>query len=125
MKKKAMSKKVIAIVISAVVAIGGMGVGITYIINSNNQEDAFVSREREYIVRKGNLSAGTNGTGLIKFNEVEWNFKESVTLDEVYVKEGQVVKKGDKLATISLASRSEERRVGKECRIGRTFCFWL
>lgn len=61
-----------------------------------------VNREREYQVTKGNITAGTNGQGSIKFESVNHNFSQSVTIDEIYVKEGQRVSEGDKLASLSV-----------------------
>lgn len=97
---KALSKKTIAIVLGITLITAA---GYTYIkVNrSNNSETELVSREREYKVKRGDITAGTNGSGILKFEQVSQNFKEAVMIDEVFVKEGQRVSKGDKLLSIS------------------------
>ncbi|MEN8077813.1 efflux RND transporter periplasmic adaptor subunit [Clostridioides difficile] len=100
-KYKALSKKTIAIVLATTLVIGTT----SYVyINStkNNKEDSqLVSREREYIVKRGDITAGTTGSGVLKFEQTTQNFGEPVQIDEVFVKEGQEVKKGDKIASVS------------------------
>lgn len=97
---KVLSKKTIVIAIGATLMISGTGYGL-YKVNQPKEAEMMVAREREYPVMRGDITAGTNGSGVIKFQQIDQNFSEAVTIDEVYVKEGQRVKKGDKLASIS------------------------
>lgn len=98
---KALSKKTIAIVIGITVITAATG--YTYIKVNKNNKSAIetVSREREYVVKRGDITAGTNGSGVLKFEQVSQNFKEPAIVGEVFVKEGQRVSKGDKLLSIS------------------------
>lgn len=100
-KYKALSKKTIAIVLGITLITAALGYTYIKANRSNNSETELVSREREYMVKRGDITAGTNGSGILKFEQVLQNFKEAVMIDEVFVKEGQRVSKGDKLLSIS------------------------
>lgn len=100
-KYKALSKRTIAIVLGVILVTTATGYIYFKNVNSNKVDSGMVSREREYVVRRGDLTAGTNGSGVLKFQTVNQNFKESVVIDEVFVKEGERVSKGDKIASIS------------------------
>lgn len=94
-------KKVLTII--SLVAILAIIAGYSAIKNAkdkNSEEE--VNRPREYEVTIGNITAGTNGAGMIKFESVDHNFSQSVTIDEIYVKEGQRVAEGDKLVSLSV-----------------------
>lgn len=73
--------------------------------SENNNE---VARLREYTVTRGNIRSGTNGSGTIKLKEIKQNFENEVIIEELYVSEGQKVKKGDKLAKISMDAIEEK-----------------
>lgn len=100
-KYKALSKKTIAIVLSATLVIGTTSYIYVKSTKNKNESTQLVSREREYVVKRGDITAGTSGSGVLKFEQITQNFEESVVIDEVFVKEGQTVKKGDKIASIS------------------------
>lgn len=94
-------KKVLTII--SLVAILAITAGYSAIKNAkdkNSEEE--INRPREYEVTIGNITAGTNGSGMIKFESVDHNFSQSVTIDEIYVKEGQRVAEGDKLVSLSV-----------------------
>ncbi|MBS5949021.1 MAG: efflux RND transporter periplasmic adaptor subunit [Clostridium sp.] len=94
-------KKVLTII--SLVAILAIIAGYSAIKNAkdkNSEEE--VNRPREYEVTIGNITAGTNGAGMIKFESVDHNFSQSVTIGEIYVKEGQRVAEGDKLVSLSV-----------------------
>lgn len=94
-------KKVLTII--SLVAILAITAGYSAIKNAkdkNSEEE--INRPREYEVTIGNITAGTNGAGMIKFESVDHNFSQSVTIDEIYVKEGQRVAEGDKLVSLSV-----------------------
>ena len=95
-------KKKLGIIISLVVVLLSTA-GYSAIKNVKDKDgEEEINRVREYQVAKGNITAGTNGQGIIKFESVNHNFSESVTIDEIYVKEGQRVDEGDKLASLSV-----------------------
>lgn len=100
-KYKALSNKTIAIVLAATLVIGTTSYIYIRSTKNNNDNSQLVSREREYLVKRGDITAGTSGSGVLKFEQNTQNFEESVQIDEVFVKEGQEVKKGDKIASIS------------------------
>lgn len=96
-------KKKKALTIISLVAILAITAGYSAIKNAkdkNSEEE--INRPREYEVTIGNITAGTNGAGMIKFESVDHNFSQSVTIDEIYVKEGQRVAEGDKLVSLSV-----------------------
>ena len=89
--------------IISVIAILAITAGYFIIKNGEDKNlEEEVNRPREYEVTRGNITAGTNGAGVIKFESVDHNFSQSVTIDEVYVKEGQRVSEGDKLVSLSV-----------------------
>lgn len=97
-KNKISSKKIIAIVIGATLLIGGGGYIYTTNLKKKEVSSEMVSRERYYTVEKGDIVAGIDSTGKIKFNQVTQNFKKAVTMDKLFVKVGQRINKGDKIA---------------------------
>lgn len=96
-KKK---KSVTIISLVAILAITAGYFAIKNVEDKNLEEE--INRPREYEVTRGNITAGTNGAGIIKFESVDHNFSQSVTIDEIYVKEGQRVSEGDKLVSLSV-----------------------
>ncbi len=102
MKKKKQSKKKIK-VISGIIAVMGIVSGITLMNRSPNNEE-FKEIPREYFVEKGDIVAAFTGGGQIKLGGKSYNFSKPVTLEDVFVKQGQSVKAGDVLASISEAS---------------------
>lgn len=97
---KKLSKKnmwVIAGVVAAVAVIG------LVVLKSKPGEEP-VANLREYPIKNGDIIAGVNGGGVLAFESVNHNFNEEVTIGEIFVKEGQSVKSGDKLASISAES---------------------
>ena len=69
---------------------------------------------REYTVKRGDITAGVMGSGVISFDSVTQNSAEPVRLKEYYVDKGTMVKKGDKLAAIDadwIENQTEEARI--------------
>ncbi|MDZ4993693.1 HlyD family efflux transporter periplasmic adaptor subunit [Clostridium perfringens] len=94
-------KKVVTIIsLVTILAITAGYSAIKSAKDKNSEEE--INRPREYEVTIGDITAGTNGAGMIKFESVDHNFSQSVTIDEVYVKEGQRVAEGDKLISLSV-----------------------
>lgn len=94
-------KKVVTIIsLIAIVAITTGYSAIKSVKDKNSEEE--INRPREYEVTIGDITAGTNGAGMIKFESIGHNFSQNVTIDEIYVKEGQRVSEGDKLVSLSV-----------------------
>ncbi len=100
-KRRMISKKTLSIIIASIVLITGSGYMGVKAYKDKQESVEFQAREREYIATKGNITAGVKGAGSLKFQVVEHNFDESIVIGEVFVKEGQMVKAGDKLVSIS------------------------
>lgn len=108
-KNKISSKSIIAIILGGILLVTGVGYTYTKTIKANNEINSeMVSREREYKVEKGDLVAGIDSTGKIKLKQKTQNFEESVTIDEVFVKVGQRINKGDKIASLSTTKINEK-----------------
>lgn len=102
-KYRVLSKKTIPIILGITFLISATGYSMYKYNTGNKSSEEFVTREREYVVKKGDITAGTNGSGVIKLEQITQNFEEVVMIGDVFVKEGQIVKKGDKIASISEA----------------------
>lgn len=100
-KYRALSKKTISIVLGITFLIAVTGYSMYKYNTGNKVAEEMLTREREYVVKKGDITAGTNGAGAIKLEQITQNFEEAVMIGEVFVNEGQSVKKGDKIASIS------------------------
>ena len=100
-KYKALSKKTIAIVVGVMILAPTGVITYTKFKDSNETNSELVSREREYEVKRGDIIAGSNGSGSLKLQAVNQNFEEPVEIGELFVKEGERVSIGDKIATIS------------------------
>lgn len=64
----------------------------------DSKNDVEVSREREYTVERGNIVAGIDGGGKIALNHVGANYDNPVKIKEIYVRVGQRISEGDKIA---------------------------
>ncbi len=94
MKGKKISKKAIAILVVAAIGIGTASYfGVTNAAK-DEQPDAI---EREYTVKRDDITAGVSGQGVLKLEAEPQSFGEIVTIGELFAKTGQMVKKGDKL----------------------------
>lgn len=87
-------------IIASVIVATGI-IGSATLLNRNNETEEFESIPREYTVLKGDIVAGFTGGGQIKLGGKDYNFSKPVTLENVFVTEGQSVKAGDVLASIS------------------------
>lgn len=94
------ARKILVILLVVVLLAGAAGVFVNHQLNQQKSE-VFTSREREYIVSRGDITAGFKGTGKLSLNPVDHNFEIPVRLCEIYVRPGQKVNTGDPLATIS------------------------
>jgi len=96
-KIKKLSKKHVAIITGVVAFVSVIGIAS---IKAQGAENPVINL-REYTVKQGDIIVGVNGGGTLAFETVEYNFNEVVTIGEIFIKEGQSVKSGDKLASIS------------------------
>lgn len=99
-KLKKLSKKQIGIIAGVVASISVVGL---LAMNSKSSKEPVVNL-REYPIKNGDIIAGVNGGGTLSFETIDHNFNEVVTIGEIFVKEGQSIKTGDKLASISAES---------------------
>lgn len=99
---KTTKKKWIGILIAVVVA-AAVVAGYFQISNAAKpkEEEALL---RDYPVSRGNITAGTDGSGGLQVEGQPHNFSMPVTLEEVYVNPGDNVAQGDQLAKISEAA---------------------
>ncbi len=98
-EQKKSSKKKIVIVVAVVVA-AMLLVGYFATANAAKPEEE-ESLLREYPVSRGDITAGIDGGGSLVLDGTPQNFQHLVKLEKIYVKRGDTVKKGDKLAKIS------------------------
>ncbi len=103
------SKKFIIILIIAAV-IGG---GAYYFVNKNGKSQTTVVQQKKYTAKKEDLRISVSSTGKVVAKDgVELSFPVSGSLevDNVYVKEGDNIKKGDKIASVKTESLEFELR---------------
>lgn len=96
--KKKKTKKIGIIVGSVLLAL--MAVGLIVKINLKPPQEES-PKLREYVVTRGDITAGVEGGGKILLQQESYSFEEDVVIGEVHVKEGQSVKQGDSLVSIS------------------------
>ncbi len=90
--------KIIAAVV-AVAACAALTVGYMSTAGAANSEDTDALL-REYPVSRGDITAGIDGAGSLALDGMPHNFKQNVKIAELFVKAGDSVKKGDKLAKL-------------------------
>lgn len=95
MKGKKISKKAIAILVIAAI---GIGTASYFGVANAAKDEAPDVIEREYTVKRDDITAGVSAQGVLKLEAAPQNFDEIVTIGELFVKTGQAVKAGDKLA---------------------------
>jgi len=103
------NKKVIIILLILLVVLSAGYYAYSKIAISS---DKTVAVEKTYTVKKGDISISTNSDGsIIAKDGVSLSFSSTgVTINNVYVKEGDTVKKGDKIATADTGTQSIDLR---------------
>lgn len=86
-----------------VLAIGMIGVKIS--VPPSTKQDSV--REREYVAKNGNITVGIETSGLISTASNNHMAPANAVIEDVYVRLGSEVKKGDKLAEISIENLDE------------------
>ena len=108
--KKLFSKKTLILIIIAAV----LGGGGYYYYSTKNAKKTTVAVKKTAVVKKDNLQIAVDTTGKVVAKDgVELSFSNndsSAEVEGVYVKEGQNVKKGDKIASIKTSSLEFELR---------------
>ena len=94
-------KKLAAILILGVAA----GIGIPLLIPKRPVEN--VVREREYTVTRDTITVGMESSGLVNAGPNAHSFEAGTVVQELLVKVGSEVKKGDPLARISTKNLKE------------------
>lgn len=94
-----MNKKKIGVIVTVFILLGTSI--YFYMSNQNNTDNDEVSRTREYQVINGDIISSIDSVGKIKLEEIKHNFSDSVILEKIFVKEGQQINLGDKIASIS------------------------
>jgi RND family efflux transporter MFP subunit len=99
------------IIIFLIIAV--FGFGVYYFINRNKQNKVTAVQQKQYTVQKEDLKISVSSTGKVVAKDgVELSFPVSGSLevDNVYVKEGDKIKKGDKVASVKTESLGFELR---------------
>jgi RND family efflux transporter MFP subunit len=102
MEKKKYPKKIVLTTGTVIIAVAALVVCLIT-LNTAGQADADVLL-REYPVSRGDITASIDGTGSLALDGAPHNFAFPIQLEELYVKRGETVKKGVKLAKASEAA---------------------
>lgn len=90
-----------------------LSLGAYYFINKNKQSSTVSVQTKQYSVKKEDLKISVSATGKVVAKDgVELSFPVSGNLevDNVYTKEGDKIKKGDKIASVKTESLAFELR---------------
>lgn len=90
------NKKIITLILGVCV-IGGA----ILLVMKHHQDKEVIKERREHVVVVDDITVGIDGGGTAKLDETKHNFKISGTVEEIYVKKGQKIKKGNKIAKLS------------------------
>lgn len=107
------NKKVIALILGVCI-IGGA----IFLVMKPKQEKEVI-KEREHVVVVDDITVGIDGGGTAKLDETKHNFKISGTVEEIYVKKGQKIKKGNKIAKLSgnqINSQIDELKIDQKSK---------
>lgn len=103
------SKKFIIILVVAA-AIGG---GVYYYVNKNTASKTTVVQQKKYTAKKEDLKISVSSTGKVVAKDgvtLSFPVSGSLEVDNVYVKEGDKIKKGDKIASVKTENLEFELR---------------
>lgn len=76
--------------------------------------------DKEYTVTIGDITVGIDGAGAAKLQGKEHKFNINGTVEEIYVKKGEMVKKGEKIAKLSdkeIKIELEDLKIDKEIKL--------
>lgn len=88
------------------IALGLAGTLVLTAFSTGNSDTETVYKETT--AQRGTLTAGISETGSAFIQEVNVNFDQTATIEEIYVVNGQQVEEGDPIAKISVSSLQEE-----------------
>ncbi|MGL4372395.1 MAG: biotin/lipoyl-binding protein, partial [Turicibacter sp.] len=103
---KKLSKKNYLIISGSMIALLLVSVVVTGVIKASDKQPDILYRE--YPVSRGDITAGINSVGSLSLNAIDHKFETDVMINEVFIKQGQVVKKGDPIASL-LTTEIEEK----------------
>lgn len=95
MKLKKISRKAIIILVVAAI---GITTASYFGITKAGDSDVSETIRREYPVKRADITAGVSAQGVLHYEAESQNFSEAVTIGELFVKAGQNVNAGDKIA---------------------------
>lgn len=101
-------KKIIALILG-VCLVGG---SILLMVKPKNEEP--IKKDKEHTVIVDDIRVGIDGAGEAKLYGIDHNFEISGTIEKLYVKKGDKVKKGETLAKLSdeeINSQIEESKI--------------
>lgn len=81
--------------------VGGVILAVYLLGRPGKDEAALLSREREYIVTRGNITVGVEGSGKLEAKRTPQTFTSDLIFEKYNVNAGDMVKKGDAIAEIS------------------------
>ncbi len=81
--------------------VGGVILAVYLLGRPGKDEAALLSREREYIVTRGNITVGVEGSGKLEAKRTPQTFASDLIFEKYNVNAGDMVKKGDAIAEIS------------------------
>lgn len=108
---KKLGKKIVVLVVSLAIVSGTVYGAYKYVFHRSSQ-DASESRQGQNFgsgMQKGITASGTSTLGVVEENFDVDNLDTDLEVEEVYVSNGDTVKKGDKILKISDDSLSEAR----------------
>jgi len=109
-KKIRLTKKKMMLGMIVILTISGM----SYPLFSTSKTDESTVRNREFIAKKDNITVGVETSGQISTSPNKHTFEENTVVDDVFVKLGSEVKKGDKLASISAKNLDDLIKTAKD-----------
>lgn len=104
--RKRPKKKIVAVL--AVIAAAALIIGYMTNVYAAKPEEDGDSLLREYPVSRGDITAGVDGSGALTIDGTPHNFTVPSTIEELYVKPGDDVKTGDKIAKLSEKAMQEK-----------------
>lgn len=109
---KKLGKKIVVLVVSLAIVSGTVYGAYKYVFHRSSSQDASESRQGQNFgsgMQKGITASGTSTLGVVEENFDVDNLDTDLEVEEVYVSNGDTVKKGDKILKISDDSLSEAR----------------
>ncbi|MGL5694177.1 MAG: efflux RND transporter periplasmic adaptor subunit [Peptostreptococcaceae bacterium] len=107
-------KKLIALILGICI-IGG-----AIVLIAKPKENPEVKREKEHIVVVDDITISIDGGGEAKLDGTDHNFDITGIVDEIYIKKGEKIKKGSKIAKLSskeINSEIDELKIEQDAKV--------